>query len=187
MTESKVVPRVAEIRRLYGGELATEVLEIIEENLGRWDQGSWRHDLDDEAYCTAPVTAVEAFAEDPLNPACSTSFCFAGWVGALDGVKWAKGSSDRIGNPQRCTCTTYCCEEEHHQVAIDSYAAYRLGITAHQGDALFSGDNGLEDLRNGVEAIVAGTDVALAVRHGNGWDDGDSSDEYDDDEEDDDE
>jgi hypothetical protein len=144
-------------RALTGGDLAQEVLDLIEENVQRWDQGSWRTDSGpyDEAVCTAPVTSIEAFAEDPLNPACTTSFCYAGWVGAVKGVKWSKANkSEEIGDPARCDCTGFCCIVPDHQVHIAVYARRQLGLDESDSDKLFHGDNTLGMLRRYTEEIV---------------------------------
>lgn len=159
--KSTVEPRP----HLEGPELASEVLEIIEDNTHRWRQGSWRTDIGVDAgqYCTTPVTAIEAFADDPFNPACTTAFCYAGWIGAYDRVKWAKGDPQSIGDPTKCDCTTFCCTVGWHQMPISIYAGRRLGIQEWEWDVLFDGDNSLGVLRVGVQAIVDGDDVADAI------------------------
>jgi hypothetical protein len=169
-------------RALTGGALATEVMELIEDNLSRWYQGSWRQDNgpDGEQVCTAPVTAIEAFAEDPLNPSCTTSFCYAGFVGAIKGVRWAKGRQENIGDPKVCDCTTFCCEVDSHQISVATYAAEQLGIELGDADALFNGENNVEQLRSGTQAIVYGWSVVDAIS-GDDYDDDEEEDEEDDD------
>lgn len=174
---------VSPLKRLSPENLAIVVLAAIEHNLKRWDQGSWRidHGNDVGEYCTNPTTAIEAFVDDPFNPACTTSFCYAGWVGAYDRVKWVKGSNEMIGDPARCDCTGHCCENFEHQMPVGSYARSRLGLAYHEAEALFNGDIDLEQLRAGVAAIVAGTDVSDAISDaGDGetsWVDSDESDD----------
>jgi hypothetical protein len=169
---------------LTGGPLARTVLSIIQDNQQRWDQSAWRHDrgTDVITYCTTPTTAIEAFPEDPLNPACTTSFCFAGWVAALDGVRWAKGGNGMsIGNPAVCDCTTFCCEKPEHQMTVDRYAAARLGIDDADACALFASANTLDELVAGVEAIEGGYGVREAFRRvmdgDDDWDDDEDEEE----------
>jgi hypothetical protein len=171
---------------LRGGELATVVLDLIEANLMRWNQGAWRADTVtlQPDYCANPPTeAIEAHLEDPLNPDCTTSFCFAGWIAALDGVKWGKHDQESVGwkgtwdDPQPCDCTSLCCTDTAHQTHISHYARHRLGIASHEGDALFSGDNDLSALRIGVEAINDGRDVDDAIRSVIGYDE-ENDDDY---------
>jgi hypothetical protein len=159
LTPEQIAKHKAEMERyraLTGGELAREVMTLIEENLERWEQGSWRQDNGDDAgqVCSAPVTAIEAFAEDPLNPACTTSFCYAGWVGAVKGVKWARGNTELIGNPLVCKCKGFCCEVPEHQIHIGNWAGQQLGLETYDADKLFHGDNSLYTLQQYTEEIV---------------------------------
>jgi hypothetical protein len=103
----------------------------------------------------AGPAVYEMFAEDPLNPACTTSFCFAGWVGAIKGVKWAKGDQENVGDPERCNCTTLCCTNYDHQMSIGAFAQQQLGIASYEGEMLFSGDNDIDRLRQMVHELVA--------------------------------
>lgn len=150
------------VKALTGGDLATVVLDVIEDNRDRWYQGAWRQDLGSAGEylqpCTnvdlATATVLEAFAEDPLNPACTTSFCFAGWIGAVKGVKWAKGDQESIGDPERCDCTTPCCVVLNHQMSLPNYARRELGISEFEGNYLFNGDNTIDTLREYVGQLV---------------------------------
>jgi hypothetical protein len=149
----------AAVHDLTGGSLAVVVLDVIEDNRDRWYQGAWRQDLDSDGSYLQPCdgiagpTVLEAFAEDPLNPACTTSFCFAGWTAAIKGVKWAKGDQESIGDPERCDCKTPCCVVLDHQMSLPNYARRVLGIGEHEGDILFNGDNQIDDLRRMVEEL----------------------------------
>jgi hypothetical protein len=168
------------VRALTGGSLAVAVLELIEDNIDRWYQGAWRQDIGPDGNYLQPCdgisgpTVLEAFAEDPLNPACTTAFCFAGWTAAIKGVKWAKGDQETIGDPERCDCTTPCCIVMDHQIGLPSYARRVLGIRNHEGDMLFNGDNDIYSLRQMVESLDRYGEI-------------DSDDEYDGDDDDDDE
>jgi hypothetical protein len=173
---------IARLRALTGGELATEVMDLIEENRERWYQGAWRRDVDNRGNHLQPcdvetATMVEAFAEDPLNPACTTSFCYAGWVGAVKGVKWAKGNGEVIGNPDKCDCVGFCCTNTLHQMHISDFAREQLDISSYDGDKLFNGDNSIYELRSYTEEIVQYGEI-LSAEH----DDSDEEDDDDDDE-----
>jgi len=169
------------LRALEGEELARAVLVLIEDLAAwgmerartgtiyfrpRWGQGSWRENGHvGERY--------EDWRDDPLSPECKTSFCFAGWVGAIDGVKWVRGSIDTVAT--RCTCTTPDCvltswSEAHGQMSIATYAAQRLGLGTSDADELFNGNNELDDLRALVDAIATGQnlDEVPVERHGEG-------------------
>jgi hypothetical protein len=156
---------LARLRELEGKELAAEVMELVEDNLERWRQGAWRSELN------GTETAVEEFVDNPLDPACTTAFCFAGWIGAVHRVKWAAdllgyASDDTIGDPATCDCTGKFCDDTDHQLPIQDYATRVLGLTDYAGIALFSGDNSLKALQAGVAAIQRGqhgSSVAAAV------------------------
>lgn len=150
-------------RALSGAELGHEILAIIEDNLGRWRQRAWRIELDGQP--------LELYFDDPLNPACTTALCLGGWIVAMDGVKWAAGySNDDVGDPDLCKCRGSYCTASHHQISVQTYAARRLELGYVDADALFSGDNSLEMLRAGIQAMELGHDVEAAVE---GWDDND--------------
>lgn len=194
----------ARLRALVGAPLAQEVLAIIQENEERWHQSSWRHenvekwDVELDRYegtdpeilaCDVPATAIEAYIEDPLHPSCTTAFCLAGWVGAVKGVKWAKGDNkETIGNPEVCNCVGLCCVNSSHQMSIGTYARIQLGISESAADRLFNGDNRIEHLEAGVQAIVEGRGgVRYAIDQVDSYyddddDDADSEDVDDDDE-----
>lgn len=150
------------VKQLTGGPLATVVLDLIEDNVDRWNQSTWRQDVDSGGNYLQPCTGIdletstvlEAFAEDPLNPACTTSFCFAGWVGAVKGVKWAKGDQENVGDPDKCDCKTLCCTDYEHQISIAQFARDELGLALYEGELLFNGDNTLPTLRDMVEQLV---------------------------------
>ena len=182
-------------------DLAVTAMAIIETHPDRWDQGSWRMDP-----LTGPVgrgrKPLEDFADDPLNEDCGTTGCLAGWVAFLDRVKWGANKhmtvggqplqfGDMVQNPDRCVCAPdarFCtCE---NLMPVQEYARLRLGMNPQEADALFNGDNGLEDLKAGVKALANGQDVAWAVHqshqeHGNEacsecFDDWDSDDDEED-------
>jgi len=150
------------IRAAQGADLAAEVVGLIETNIVRWYQDSWRHNGE-------PEERYEAYREDPLNPECKTSFCLAGWVGAIDGVKWYTDGSETnpvtgatapimsveyIGDPRRCDCETPWCTKLSHIISISDYAARRLGLVDDDARLLFHGENTLDDLGLLVNAMV---------------------------------
>jgi hypothetical protein len=149
------------LRQLTGAELAAEVMELIEDNRDRWTQGSWRMDFN------GLETAVEEFVDNPLDPACTTAFCFAGWVAAVHRVKWAADgsgvSTDMIGDPAACYCQGRYCTVPNHRIYVQTYAARVLGLSGWEAEELFRGDNTLELLRIGVEALQQGVSVSSAI------------------------
>jgi len=147
------------LRELDGPALASAVLLLIEDHQDRWNQSAWREN-------GQPGERYEDFREDPLNPACKTSFCVAGWVAAIDGVKWVAGDEAYVADPARCTCRGAFCQTSVHQIATSTYAEKRLGLTVQEGDALFDGDNSLADVRDLIGAIVRGEDLlGVEVEH----------------------
>lgn len=163
-------------REMHGADLAVEILAIIEANKERWHQSAWRIELDGHP--------IEGYVDDPLNPTCTTAFCFAGWVAAVDGVKWAEGDrTEKVGDPRLCDCKTKYCENEHHQVHVSGYASARLEMEGDD-EELFNGENSLQQLRDGVNAMVTGDSVVFAIK---GYDEDEDEDYYDDDDNDDDE
>jgi hypothetical protein len=164
-TEEQARAELARLRELQGTDLAIEVLAIIEDNQLRWTQGNWRMEVN------GTETAVEEYHEDPLNPACTTAFCFAGWVGALRLVKWAADadrahspSPETIGDPERCDCTGVVCNKPKHMMAIEDYAARVLDLDDRAATALFNGENSLLALRAGVDAMIRGDNLVDAIR-----------------------
>lgn len=150
-----VKDRIAErdrLRALSGPELAVEVVALIDDNLNRWYQDSWRHNGE-------PHEKYEEFREDPLNPSCRTSFCHAGWVAAIDGVRWFDGSNDLIGHPDHCTCTGKYCTVTSHVIHVSDYARTRLGLDETEAARLFNGDNTFSDLEAMTAAMAAGQTV----------------------------
>jgi hypothetical protein len=170
---------------------AVTAMAIIESNPDRWNQGSWRGD--DRV---GKGKAVEDFPNDPLNPECGTTGCLAGWVVFLNGIKWAGRAPgqlfhDMVQDPDTCTCapTARICTCGN-AMSVQEYARKRLGMSNDDADALFSGDNDLDDLRAGVKALANGESVFLAVHQSHrendneacgdcfdGWDDSDEEDE----------
>jgi hypothetical protein len=151
---------------LAGAELAKQVLAIIEDNPRRWRQDAWRRD------CILPESSVERHREDPLDAGCGTAFCFAGWVAALDGVRWyPTGTYDWIGAPEKCDCTDVdgLCHDSRHTEVLSDYAAWRLGLDDDDAEALFDSGNGIDDLRRGVDALAAGESVYDAITGGPDW------------------
>jgi hypothetical protein len=134
-------------------DLAVEVMAVIETHQDRHDQMSYRRDA-------SYTGTIEDYREDPLNPACQTSFCFAGWVAALDRVRWADYLLT-IGDPDVCDCSGLRCMVAAHQMPVDQYAARRLGL--YVGTVLFDSHNDLDALRAGVKALVNGENVEDAV------------------------
>jgi len=159
------------VRALQGPELAIEIVALVEENLRRWDQDSWRRN-------GQPEEKYEEFREDPLNPMCRTSFCVAGWVVAIDGTRWGLGSQDMVADPSKCNCTSKSCLNPAHQMYVSDYARQRLQLTGPQADRLFRGENTLDDLQLMADTLVRGGDI-LDVELDSDPDDDDEDDEDD--------
>ena len=163
-------------------DLAVTALSVIEMYPSRHNQESWRDDRDDRH-------RIEDF-DDPLDEACGTAFCHAGWIATLDHAKWAARmdlvvsgtipliKGDRVALPGYCTCPPeqrYC--ECGNDVPVSIYAAHRVGLDDAGADALFAPHNTVEDLRAGTKALVNGEDVYEAVHqshmdHGRACSDG---------------
>ncbi len=144
------------IRQLEGAELVSAVVDLIEAVQDRWDQNSWRFNgKEQERY--------EAWQQDVLNPGCHTSFCAAGWIGALDGVKWYRETVEGIGRPGVCNCSSPECVMPSHYMLVSTYAAGRLGLTEDEAQVLFDGSNTLEDLRTLADAMENGISLWSVV------------------------
>ncbi len=128
-------------------ELLDGILEYIKEHPKQWNQTDWYKVVNtitgDETYISETTTVKE------LN-SCGTAMCFAGHVALAAGF------------PNPPVVQKDDDEDTWHRKVIDekgevdyefvsSFAARRLGISFSQADALFAGDNNLEDL----EFIVA--------------------------------
>jgi hypothetical protein len=139
-----------------GPVLAQDILDVITEQVERWQQGSWRYDwngLDKQ---------IDAMREDPKNPSCTTAFCVAGWVAALYQVRWARLDASYIGNPDTCDCVGPRCTNEAHILFVSEFAREKLGLANYDADALFAGDNNFEQVQAGLKMIVDGHPRAVA-------------------------
>ena len=192
-TEAGRIRYYAEVQQLEGPDLAGEIVELIKDVEERWDQGNWRHNgQPDERY--------ETFREDPLNPACKTSFCAAGWIAAVDGVRWygyrdpnsRTGytlSSDMVADPEKCTCTTPVCVVQWHSIHVSDYARRRLRLEERDATVLFHGENTLDDLDILVAEMRSGRQKLRLIeyqldRHGQNEYVNDDEDDDDDDDDD---
>lgn len=110
-------------------KLLRETLAHIEAEPEKWDQSVYR---------------------------CETGMCFAGWAVTLDGGRW-KTRPDEDGH---ALLVAEAEDDEISRKMGDIHAADRahriLGLTDGQADALFEGDNTLDDLRAIVNAICEG-------------------------------
>lgn len=155
MADKKIIPPYTET----GPELAQDILDVITEQVERWQQGSWRFDWNGEE------KQIDAMREDPKNPSCTTAFCVAGWVGALHQVRWSSQDASYIGDPDKCDCTTPTCTTGSHIMFVSDFARDKLGLSTYNADALFSGENSFEQVEAGLYAIIGGqpNGVAAAV------------------------
>lgn len=192
-TEAERIRYYAEVRELAGPDLAYEIVELIKDVEERWNQGSWREN-------GQPGERYEVWREDPLAPGCQTSFCAAGWVAAVDGVRWVgypdpdvKGgyalSPDLVGDPEKCTCTTPVCTKSWHAISVSDYARQRLQLEERDSMVLFHGENTLDDLATLVSEMRSGNQKLRFVEHTlerNGENDAEPYIDVDDDDDDDD-
>lgn len=120
-------------------DLAVEAMAVIETHPERWKQSCWKSESG------SGVSTIHDFADDPLDPACKTAFCLAGWVGALDHKAWHP-TEDSVW-----TGTSW--------MPIEDYATARLGLTQREATCLFDPYNSLEMLAAGVKALMNNQDI----------------------------
>lgn len=125
-------------------ELLDQVHEHIKRNTQAWNQSSWAFVWDEiEKPPALPL-------EDPNNPACGTTMCFAGTTVALSGyrLKWQdEGDS---------WCAFWCISPDGDKVSISRAAADLLGLTEGDKDDLFlSTGTDLEELQTAIDRIKA--------------------------------
>lgn len=131
---------------LSAADLAVEVMAAIEMNPDRWNQLVWR-------------THLPKDGEDLMAEGCTTSFCYAGWVAVLDGAKWF--DTDRIGNPDLCTCQGSRCTRAAHAILVYAYAAERLELEGNESSWMFDPSRTLDDLRVASKLIAEGESLPV--------------------------
>lgn len=138
-------------------KLLDEILEFIVEHPRQWEQAAWFRIVDRE---TGEMKYnVEVQTVEEVN-SCGAAFCFAGHVALAAGFP-----SPPIDNHQEWARTViidpeaeYRWDREYDE-AVDEFAYKVLGITAGQADALFAGENTINDLKAIVKALHLNPDV----------------------------
>lgn len=139
-------------------ELMYKVFRYIENNRDRWNQASWVEDP--SGGDTGTIDKMKTYAEDPLNPSCKTTGCFAGWTVLLSGYRPHVATSHFLGSG-----TEYAYLDDLYVVppgknvmditaveTIPKVARDLLGITQDEANLLFHPYNTMDEMY----AVVAG-------------------------------
>jgi hypothetical protein len=134
--------------------LLDKVLGYIEANNDLWNQNVWAevniNGFDGD-------TLKRMILDDPENPACGTAMCFAGHACNLSGWRpffrpvttWG-GELDGKSNEYMLDSSIHSdvCRNKAGEVAsVKQKATELLGINLSDADALFDGNNDLDELR----------------------------------------
>lgn len=127
----------------FNAELADEVLAIIAAMPQRWNQGLW-----------AESKSCPAEDKDILEEAwsCGTAMCFAGWAVAIGhDLEWYQPyegeACEAVPAGEAEVFTDNWGDRYVNGMSIFEAAAYLLGISDTDAEALFDGCNDLEDLQ----------------------------------------
>jgi len=107
--------------------LLRETMDAVLAHQDQWDQAYWIRETE-----------------------CGTSYCFAGWVAALDGYTQTVRSSDLARRK------ALAGNASGETVVIRDHASERLGLTDEQAYDLFSAGNTLADLKRIVDDLCDG-------------------------------
>lgn len=138
---------------MANNELLLDVLDHIKNNPQNWRQDAWFAFVDENGH---RVWDTVSFDVEEVN-SCHTAFCFAGHAALKTGFvappkNAYSGWKMEVDDP-----STYSGKRN---VYVEDYAREKLEITWDQADALFNGDNTLEDLEAMVKAIIDDTDIS---------------------------
>jgi hypothetical protein len=127
-------------------ELLDEIMEFIRNHPKTWVQDSWYKYVDPNT----GIATVDVKTEEVEDAnACGTSFCFAGHAAIHEGFplppKEYGAEWDRL----------VIDGTEHYYEEASDFARERLGLTYGQSDALFDGENTMEDLELIVSVLHA--------------------------------
>lgn len=132
-------------------DLVDQVMAEIKDNQERWAQGYWSQAKpnQDVAKVIGAQGMQALLAEDPYNPACGTTFCFAGHAAVQTGWKPKfQVTDDGIGMHvfalDRAT-------KGGRESSIRLIAKDELGLHGYEADLLFDGHNTMETLEGMVE------------------------------------
>lgn len=130
--------------------LLYQVLGHITAHPETWYQGDWvavinTHD---------GMRMYEVLASsDPQSTHCMTAGCFAGWVGVLSPEIEFIGVTPGT-HPEPNQRLLNAVKYNGRQVTLSHAAREVLGLTDHQSDRLFNGNNDLQDIARVVREIV---------------------------------
>lgn len=127
--------------------LLDEIMSFVEKNPQQWDQDNWFKIVDIET--GAVRYESEKVIMEEIN-SCGTTMCFAGHAALRMGfppppkdnhTPWTRMVKD---NP---------AEDYEYQEYVSDFAGNVLGLSYSQAEALFAGENSMQDLKNIVEAL----------------------------------
>lgn len=125
--------------------LLAKTLDVVEEEAAKadrgevcqWEQGEWR---------------------------CGTGMCFAGWAAHLDGAQWASEDplsdhfDDIVAEPGDHFSASQVWDDAEPGVTqvtpVSARAQRVLGLTEDESEMLFSGGNGIEDIKYVIDKIL---------------------------------
>lgn len=127
-------------------ELLDEILSFIKAHPLTWQQDSWYRTMDLK---TGDIRyfSQEEIVEDVNS--CGTAFCFAGHVAIHEGFPAPPLNGDAWYRQVKSTNSSWGTYTEE----VNEFAQKRLGLSYNQADALFSGHNSLDDLKNMVTLL----------------------------------
>lgn len=138
-------------------DLIDQVMRHIEFHQDLWDQSTWGRAMFDSAVLDeiGVEQARKIIMEDPTNPACGSSFCFAGHVAyTVDRKKPYISKHSVWWENFRGTADLSFVKtgpDENDYVDVGAYARDRLNLDNSETAILFDGNNTLHDLRGMVE------------------------------------
>lgn len=127
-------------------DLLEKTYAYIEANPQHWNQGTWR---------------------------CKTGMCFAGWAASLAGGEWVVETNEgrhnlaggfyaaedylvpEPGDEERDIRTIYLDSKTLRATHVQDRARRLLGLEHDEAEALFSGDNDLDNIRDEIDEIKA--------------------------------
>lgn len=129
---------------MVNAQLLSETMDavIAADQDGTWNQATWYDPI-----------------RDDQGNFCGTAGCFAGHRAFLDGYKlvW-RDNWHRLPGYYEIENTVQDCILNF--ASIPSYVQNRLELTDHQAEVLFSENNTLDELKEMVNALLAGDDLS---------------------------
>lgn len=134
-------------------ELLDEVMNYIKEHPQSWHQASWYRYVDTETGYEWNDVVTEEVTE--VN-SCGAAFCFAGHVGMREGFPAPINNSviwDRWIEDEELGYYNESKDGWGYSEDISEFARKRLGLRDDQAEALFDGDNSMENLETMVKIL----------------------------------